>query len=136
MKPDTAWLDANVVLRFVTREPVEQASASARLFEAGQRGEVRLLLHPAVVAEVVYVLEGHYGYAPRTTRDVISLLLETESFTCIDSDAVRAALELRTRHRVDFVDAFLSALAHARSESVASFDSDFHRLPATVRVPT
>ena len=47
------WLDANVILRFLTKDPPEMAERSARLMAKAERGEVSLYVSPLVLAEVI-----------------------------------------------------------------------------------
>jgi len=53
-------IDANVILRYLTNEPAEQAERSARLFGAVARGEREVLLEDVVLAEVVWTLASFY----------------------------------------------------------------------------
>jgi len=51
------WVDANVVLRFLTRDPAEQAEKAAKLMAMAERGEVTLVLSTLTVAEIFWVLK-------------------------------------------------------------------------------
>lgn len=59
------WVDANVLVRFLTGEPTEMADRSERLLQRAQRGETTLRIHPVVVAETVWVLQSFYGHSRR-----------------------------------------------------------------------
>ncbi len=54
-------LDANVLLRFITKTPPDQAAKARDLLKRGQAGEVRLVLEPLTLADVVYVLKKPYA---------------------------------------------------------------------------
>jgi predicted nucleic acid-binding protein len=54
------WVDANVILRFLTKAPPEMAERSARLMAKSERGEVSLYMSPLVLAEVISVLKSFY----------------------------------------------------------------------------
>ena len=45
------WLDTNVLVRFLVREPEDQAQQVAQLMARAERGEIRLLLTWLVLAE-------------------------------------------------------------------------------------
>lgn len=128
--PPAAVVDANVVLRFVTGTPAHQAEAAARLFARAQRREVDLLLLPPVVAEVVYVLEGVYGYDSERVQLELAALLDTECFRIHDEEVIRRTLARRVTTPVDFVDAYLAEMARHDGLDVATFDRDFDRLGA------
>ena len=51
------WLDANVILRFLTKDPPEMAERSARLMAQAERGEVSLYVSLLVVTEGIWVLD-------------------------------------------------------------------------------
>lgn len=125
-----AFVDANVILRFLTGTPSRQAEAAARLFARAQRRDVDLHLLPLVVAEVVYVLASVYGYDSERIHGELAELIDTECFRVRDGDAIRRALATRATANVDFVDAYLAELARFEGLEVATFDRDFDRLGA------
>ncbi len=62
------WIDANILLRFLTGEPTELANRALRLFGRADRGEVRLHVSPLIVAETVWVLTSFYKYPKAQIR--------------------------------------------------------------------
>lgn len=52
------YVDANVILRFLTGDPPQMAERAASLFRAVEQGELRLIVEPIVLAEVVWVITG------------------------------------------------------------------------------
>ena len=122
------WLDANVLLRFLTGSPPELAGRAARLLQMAQRGEISLRVHSVVVAEVVWVLESFYGYSREEIFDVLVPLLEHPALRVEGARTVIRALEAMAENNVDFVDALLAETARSRGESIASFDKDFGKL--------
>jgi len=56
------WVDANILLRFLTGEPPDLAQRAFRLIQKAEFGEVTLRLSPIVVAEVLWVLYSFYKY--------------------------------------------------------------------------
>ena len=129
MTPRTsALVDANVLLRFLTRVPATQAEAAARLLARGQKGDLELMLHPTVVAEVVYVLEGVYAYTRERVASELTALLDAQCLHLIDENIVRDALQRRVTAGVDFVDAYLATKGRQERRALATFDRDFARL--------
>ena len=130
------WVDANVVLRFLTRDPPDLAARAARLMERAESGEVRLYLSPLVLAETVWVLKSFYGHPMPEIRDVLVPLLSAPGIEVDDRGHALEALELSAERNVDFVDACLAVQAAAANESVCTFDStDFKRLPGRWQAP-
>ena len=131
----TFWLDANVLLRFLTGSPPELAGRAARLLEEAQRGEVSLRVHPVVVAETVWVLESFYEYSRGEISGALIPLLEQPAVRVEGARIVARALTAMAENNVDFVDALLAETARSRGEGVASFDKDFSKLAAEWREP-
>ncbi len=122
------WLDANVIVRLMTRDDERQALRARHLLRRGEAGEVVLRLSPVIVAEVFWVLIRKYrlpqpGVAEGLRAFCASVGVETE-----ERDVVLNALRVAGERAVDFPDAYLAAKALAADEGVASFDRDFERL--------
>lgn len=131
------WLDANVVLRFLTREPQAQAERAARLMARAEAGEVRLYLAPIVLAEVVWVLKSFYNHSMAAIRDVLVPLVGAPGIEVDRAEGVIEALELAASRNVDYLDAVIAVEATAAGETVCTFDvADFKRLAATWVTPT
>ena len=130
------WLDANVLLRFLTGAPPELAERAARLLEEAQRSEITLRVHPVIVAETVWVLESFYGYSKSEISGVLIPLLEQPALRVEGARTVIGALEAMAESTVDFADALLAATARSRGEGVASFDRDFRKLDVVWREPS
>ena len=75
-----AFIDANVILRYLTRDPPEMAEATLKTFMDAEKGKAFLLVTVSTVAEVVWVLESFYGYS----KDQIVETL-THSYYVMDS---------------------------------------------------
>ena len=129
------WLDANVLLRFLTGAPPDLAERVARILEEAQQGNVSLRVHPVVVAETVWVLESFYGYSKADISRVLIPLLEQPSLRVEGARSVIEALEAIAESNVDFADALLAASARSRGEGVASFNRDFRKLDVEWREP-
>lgn len=129
------WVDANVLLRFLTGTPPEMADLAGKLIECGGREELNLKVHPIVVAETVWVLESFYEYSKSEISSVLLPLLSDHGLKIEERKAVLGALELMSESNVDFADALLAETARSRGESVASFDRDFRRLGVGWREP-
>ncbi|HBE31997.1 MAG TPA: PIN domain nuclease [Cyanobacteria bacterium UBA11369] len=122
------WVDANVLLRFLTGEPPDLAQRALRLIQQAERGEVILRLSPIVVAEVVWVLGSFYRYPRNQIAEVLLPLVTAEGVVLEESEQVVAALDRMATANVDFIDAYLAEVARREGGSVVSFDRDFRRL--------
>lgn len=121
------FVDANVLLRFLTKQPPGQAELARDVLERGQRGELKLLVEPLTVAEVVYVLTGVYGYPAERVKGELLALLTTGAVKLEHERAVLDALS-RMSERLDFPDTYLAARARLTAGEVVSFDKGFRQL--------
>ncbi len=130
------WVDANVLLRFLTGEPEPMAERAARLMGQAERAEAQLILTPLVVAEVVWTLKSFYRRSYDEIVRVLVPLLSADGVETQDRELMIRALELTRSKNVDFSDAVLALQAERHGEPVCTFDeSDFKRLPAAWTLP-
>lgn len=120
--PVEVWVDSNVVVHYLTGHPPDKAAACGTLFHRAQRGEAALYIHPITIAETIWVLESLGVERQAITENLVSLTL---------SDAVhmdqRHVVQLALLHyrdlNIDFVDAFLAALASRGISTVATYNA-------------
>jgi predicted nucleic-acid-binding protein len=126
MKP--LLVDTNVLLRFITGEPADQASQVAKLFEAADSGKARLAVLPMILAEAVYVLTGFYGHSRSKTAEVLAHLLSSPGFHSEENGRMIHALKLFGAGKLDFADCYLAAISIADSQTLVSFDRELGKL--------
>ncbi len=129
-----AYVDANVILRFLTGDPPEMAAKARALFEVVERGELALRIDGIVVAEAVWVLQSFYRHPAAEIGRALQELLSRDGFQSADKPSLLAALSLFAEKNVDFADALVAA--HMGRDDVAeiySFDHHFDRLPGVRR---
>lgn len=130
-----AFVDANVILRYLTGDPPEMAEAALRTLTAAQRGKVRLLLTPITVAEVVWVLESFYGHPRAQVAQTLTQFLRADGVEVESLDLLIEALALYHEHNLDFADALLATVARRKGPPVVySFDRDFDRVAGLTRL--
>ncbi|MBX6378996.1 MAG: PIN domain-containing protein [Clostridia bacterium] len=120
--PRTAHVDTNVILRLLLGEPEAQARAAETLFTRAAQGELTVRVHPAVLAEVVYVLTSpRLAALPRArVASVLRELLGLEGVEVPDLEATLAALRYFEETSLDWVDCLL--LGYATETPVYTFD--------------
>ena len=109
--------------------------AAKTLFQAANRGEVRLLLEESIVAEAVYVLQSVYKQNRSDIADALQAIVRRAPAIQTERSAVlHDALDrYRRQSQVDFADALLAALAVVKQIPVASFDRDLDCFSDVVR---
>ena len=132
MKP--LLLDTNILLRFITGEPADQAKDVAALFSAAETGKVRLAVLPMVLAETVFVLTDYYEHPRSKVTDVLSHLISCPGFHSDNQERMLGALKLFAAGKIDFVDCYLAAASIQEGCAVVSFDRDLAKLHGVTRL--
>ena len=127
-------VDTNLIVRYLVQDHEKHAKAAGKLFDACDRGDVVIVVLPAVLAECVFVLESFYEH-PR--GDIASALGRLISSPGVEIDAAihLDALDRYRKTKVHFVDCLIAATATTEDMPVASFDQDFRKF-TDVRVET
>jgi len=127
-------VDTNLIVRYLVQDHEKHAKAAGKLFDACDRGDVVIVVLPAVLAECVFVLESFYEH-PR--GDIASALGRLISSPGVEIDAAihLDALDRYRKTKVHFVDCLIAATAATEDIPVASFDQDFRKF-TDVRVET
>ena len=132
---ETYLLDTNVIIRFLRQDHPTMGPAAKALFQAANRGEVRLLLEESIVAEAVYVLQSVYKQSRGDIADALQAIVRRSPAIQSERPAVlNDALDrYRRQNQMDFADALLAALAVDKQMPVASFDRDLDRFSDVTR---
>lgn len=138
MNKERAWLDANLILRFLRKDHPQYFKVAYELFAKAEQGEVELLIHPLALAEVVWTLQGYYGCSKQEIAEVLGGLIRSDGLFVVEKIIAEKALKDFGEKNVDFIDAYLAAYALVNGpETVYSLDKkhfsrlegDIHLLP-------
>ncbi len=125
-----AYVDTNVLLRYIVRDGATQTAAATALLESS----ATLALAPVTFAEVAHTLRSFYGLSREVIIERLGMLLALPSLSR-SGDVLSAALDIHSAHNVELPDALLAAQAiHVGDPWVYSFDRDFDRIPGVERV--
>ena len=131
------FVDANVFLRFLTRDDPVKAERVKTLLERAQRGEVALCTSESVITELVFVLSSPklYRLSREEIRVVLSPIVGLRGLKLPSRKTLLRALDLFAATSMDFVD----ALAVAQMEAVGiseiySYDEHFDSLRGITRL--
>jgi predicted nucleic-acid-binding protein len=128
-------VDTNLIVRYLVQDHEKHAKAAGKLFDACDRGDVVIVMLPAVLGECVFVLESFYEH-PR--GDITSALGRLISSPGVEIDGAAIHLDALDRYRktkVHFVDCLIAATAATENMPVASFNQDLRKF-TDVRVET
>ncbi len=120
-------VDTNFIIRHLVQDNERHAKVAARLFEACDRGEIDLMILPAVLAECVFVLESFYKHGRADIARVLSKLLSSPGIDLTDLNIHLDALNRYSDTKMHFVDCLLAAYAATFGTPVATFDAEFKK---------
>ena len=116
-------IDANVLLRLITRDDPRQTASAESFIENGAWVSV------LVLAEATWVLSTVYELSPSNLAIAIEMLLNHQQMVLQDQDAVASALELfRARPGLGFSDCLMLHMAKKAGHlPLGTFDRDLAR---------
>lgn len=130
-----AYLDTNVIVRFLVDDPPEMAEKAARLFEAAEQGEVALVVDVLVIAEVIWVLKSFYNHTVPAIAKTLGDFILGDGIFIDDRGTLLVALHLYETKHIDFIDAWLAATMQRRGiKQIFSFDTHFDRVVGIQRL--
>ena len=127
-------LDTNLIVRYLVQDHEKHAKAAGKLFDACDRGDVVIVVLPAVLAECVFVLESFYEHPRGDIASALGRLISSPGVE-IDGAIHLDVLDRYRKTKVHFVDCLIAATAATENMPVASFDQDFRKF-TDVRVET
>jgi predicted nucleic acid-binding protein len=130
--PTIAWIDTNVILRYLNQDHASLSQKAAEIIES----DLQLLVTSAVLAECVYVLITVYAMPRTVVIDAVARFVQRANvlITHVDkSFAVESLLLCRDSGRVQVVDALLWAEAKTNGIlDIYTFDRRFPSEDVTV----
>ncbi len=126
------FVDANIFIRYLTRDDPEKAAACRRLFEQAKLGQVRLTTSEAVIAEVVFVLSSKrlYNLSRQEIRARLYPLVSLSGLKMVSSRSCLRALDLYGSNNIDFEDALtIAEMERRKIAELYSYDRDFDQVP-------
>jgi predicted nucleic acid-binding protein len=128
-------VDTNLIVRYLVQDHERHAKAAGKLFDACDRGDVAIVVLPAVLAECAFVLESFYQHPRGDIASALGRLISSPGVEIAGAAIHLDALDRYRRTKIHFVDCLIAATAAAENTAVASFDQDFRKF-TDVRVET
>jgi predicted nucleic-acid-binding protein len=131
-----AWLDTNVILRFLLKEDPQLFQAVEPLFLQAEQGDLEIYIHPIIIAEIIWTLESYYEYSKEKIAEVMIQLVEAKGVVVPDKEVIVGALQDYKEKNVDFIDSYLVQYANKKGPlTVYTLDKKhFSRLNGDIRV--
>jgi predicted nucleic-acid-binding protein len=120
-------VDTSLIVRYLVEDHERHAKAAVKLFDACDRGDVVIVVMPAVLAESVFVLESFYEHLRGDIASALGRLISSPGVEISRTAIHLDALDRYRRTKIHFVDCLIAATAAAENTPVASFDQDFRK---------
>jgi predicted nucleic-acid-binding protein len=120
-------VDTNLIVRYLVQDHEKHAKAAGKLFDACDRGDVVIVVLPAVLAECVFVLESFYEHPRGDIASALGRLISSPGVEIAGAAIHLDALDRYRKTRVHFVDSLIAATAAAENTPVLTFDQDFRK---------
>src|SRR5690554_486209 len=105
--PEHYWVDTNVILRFITQSPDEHAKLATKIMERVDSGQFILHIHPLIIAECCYVLQGRsYNLPRKQIAHILKQLIVADGIEAEEEQVLVMALDDYDQHQIDFEDAY------------------------------
>jgi predicted nucleic acid-binding protein len=128
-------IDANIVLRFLTRDQPEQAARCKALFARLETGEEVAYIPEVAVSEVVWTLRSFYKWPPQRIRRFVGQVVALKGVWLQERGKLLQALALFAEKNIDFSDALIAAEMLTRGYTeIYSYDRHFDKLAEVERV--
>jgi uncharacterized protein len=132
------FLDANIILRYLTKDDPEKAAACLELFQRVQQGQEELTTCEVIIHEVLYVLcsKAHYGLSHEEAAARLRPLLVLRGLHIASKRICLRALDLFANYAfLDFGDAL--AIAYMGDQNIPeifSYDKHFDKIEGVRRI--
>lgn len=119
-------LDTNIIIRFLTNDPPNQAEKVEKLFS--QVSSSSLEIPDVVIFEIVYVLLSFYQLSKEEVIEKIYSLINFEKIKT-NKKLIKKTLEIFKNYPISFIDAYLCALIFLKKHPfIYSFDKKLKKI--------
>ncbi|MBI4287879.1 MAG: PIN domain-containing protein [Chloroflexi bacterium] len=133
---DTAFLDTNVILRYLLKDHPERSPRSFQLLQRAERREIQLYVTELVIAEVVWILQGtRYGIPRSMIRDLLIPVIQLPGLRLANKGLYQEIFTLYVESKIDYIDAYnVVVMKQLGLEQIYSYDGDFKRITGINRL--
>jgi len=130
------FLDANVILRYLTRDHPDHSQRAYAFLRRVETGEIEATITEAVIAEVVHVLSSKilYNVSRAEIQAQLVATLTLKGMRLRAKGTYIRALDIYATTNLDFVDALLVAqVEQTKDATLVSFDRDYNKIASVTR---
>jgi len=127
-QPTAAFIDTNVLLRYLLDDVSEQADAVESLLLQAARGQLTLRTNALVLAEIVWTCESYYRLAKEDIKDMVLMILNTPGLDIADRDLITEAIFTYADENIDYINAFNACWMKQQGiETIYTFDQKHYK---------
>jgi len=129
------FIDANLFIRYFTRDDEEKAEDVLKLLKRVEKNEEKVITSPLVIFELVFTLESYYKVTRMEIKELLHPIFNLRGLRLDSRDTFESALELYSQSKLSFADAFNACFMRKREiKEIYSFDEDFDQVEGIKRV--
>lgn len=118
-----AVIDTNLLVRYLTGDDPQKASAVDKLLDKALKGDLRIIVPSIVIAELVWVLESFYHIPESDIAGMIAAIMDTPGVEVTEKHLIKASLARYRASNIDFIDAWIIQYAKERGiGTIYTFD--------------
>lgn len=124
------YLDSNIFIRHLTKEPPQQAIKAKTIIQALETGKIKGYVSLLVVNEILWIMENFYEAPREEFVPELLLILNLRAVKPIEISKknLTQTLSKFQNSSIDFTDLYLRNIAHPDNDVILSFDEHFDQL--------
>lgn len=124
------WLDANIILRYLTKDNAILSPKSKTIIDNIAIYKGFAYINTLVLHEVIYILENVYNINRKDISESIFNLISISNINIIDinKQSLKSALKDYVKIKIDFPDCVYKQICKENKYKLLSFDKDFEKL--------
>lgn len=129
------FTDTNVFIRFLLNDDKKLSRLAREIITGCEEGKYILVIVPASILEIVWLLNSFYRLPKAETIDKIEGLCNLNNLHIVDKQIIIEALQIYKEKNIDFIDAFFVAnMETLKIKEIFSFDRDFDKIRGIKRM--
>lgn len=124
----TYFVDTNYFLRLLIQDNNKQFKTAYSFFKKASEYQIKALTSTVVIFEIFWVLSSFYKKQKNHVVVLLEKILQMDFVEIEHRQTLTEALELYSKHSLDFEDCYYIIFAKNLSANLASFDGKINRI--------
>lgn len=128
------YIDANVIIRYLTEDIPQQADKVEQRLLQAKEGKLYVAITSFIIVEVLFILQSWYKLTKGEAITKLQTFISPNFIKVERKKSILEAFEFYKEKNIDFVDLLNFAIAKEDKAKILSFDKDFDKLTPKLRV--